>query len=319
MVCSKKAQFSCNNLCGRRLPCGNHYCTKSCHAVKYQSSILDEHGSCADDLAQKQGLLFLDDGSELVESCEECLFPCQKLFQDRKLACSHSCPFPCHPDSCPPCEVLLKRSCHCGAMVHVFKCSSYNKLSGEEQQLIRSCRGPCHRKLPNCPHLCSDICHSGQCPAIGQCTKKVTVRCACNRLKKEWVCQDVQNLYRNTGQDPKDIVKGIFGVGLIPCNADCTSKIRAIDAEFQIRKVQGPKDTDAPSAPARKRRKRPDRIQAMQRVSKFQVFISSLRRCLLFSIILSVACASLYYGYKGLFLLSDWMYEMEKRRVRKGF
>ncbi|KAF2319120.1 hypothetical protein GH714_013449 [Hevea brasiliensis] len=31
------ALFSCDNLCGNPLPCGNHYCTKTCHALKSQS------------------------------------------------------------------------------------------------------------------------------------------------------------------------------------------------------------------------------------------------------------------------------------------
>ncbi|XP_022633134.1 NF-X1-type zinc finger protein NFXL2-like [Vigna radiata var. radiata] len=36
MVCSDKSQFSCENLCGNPLPCGNHYCTKTCHALDSQ-------------------------------------------------------------------------------------------------------------------------------------------------------------------------------------------------------------------------------------------------------------------------------------------
>lgn len=31
------------------------------------------------------------------------------------------------------------------------------------------------RKLPNCPHLCSEICHPGQCPSSDRCLKKVDV------------------------------------------------------------------------------------------------------------------------------------------------
>ncbi|KAI0526869.1 hypothetical protein KFK09_002462 [Dendrobium nobile] len=315
MVCSKMSQFSCNSLCGNLLACGNHYCTKSCHAVKYQPSSSDGHGSYKDDLAQKHGPSLLDAGSDHAESCEECLLQCQKV---REPACSHPCPLPCHSDCCPPCEVLLKRSCHCGAMVHVFNCANYNRLTVEEQQLTRSCRGPCHRKLPNCPHLCSDICHPGQCPSINLCSKKVTVRCACNSLKKEWLCRDVQNLYRQTDRDPKDVVKSLFGIGLIPCNADCKSKVKVADAELQIQKVPVPKGIDVVAAAVTKRRKRRERIQVTKQVSKFQAFRSILQRCLLFTLILIVICASLYYGYKALFWLSDRMYEIERRKVKKG-
>lgn len=54
MVCSNRAEFSCDNLCGNPLPCGNHYCTYVCHAFKSHSS--------------KSG-----------ESCEECNLPCEKV------------------------------------------------------------------------------------------------------------------------------------------------------------------------------------------------------------------------------------------------
>jgi hypothetical protein len=60
MVCSNRTQFSCENLCGSPLSCGNHYCTKTCHALKSQSSTsLVQH--------------------KRSESCEECHLPCEKV------------------------------------------------------------------------------------------------------------------------------------------------------------------------------------------------------------------------------------------------
>ncbi|KAJ6900154.1 hypothetical protein NC652_026326 [Populus alba x Populus x berolinensis] len=123
IICSNRTQFSCENLCGSPLSCGNHYCTKTCHALKSQSSTsLVQH--------------------KRSESCEECHLPCEK---ERKPACRHSCPLPCHPGDCPPCKVLVKRSCYCGSMVHVFECIYYNNLSEKEQMAARSCGGSCHR------------------------------------------------------------------------------------------------------------------------------------------------------------------------------
>ncbi|KAG5146825.1 hypothetical protein JHK84_032368 [Glycine max] len=43
MVCSDKSQFSCENLCGNPVPCGNHYCTKTCHALENQKESLHVH------------------------------------------------------------------------------------------------------------------------------------------------------------------------------------------------------------------------------------------------------------------------------------
>ncbi|KAH0861509.1 hypothetical protein HID58_089770 [Brassica napus] len=120
MVCSDKTQFACDNLCGNPLPCGNHYCSFTCHPLEIRSSSLDKRS----------------------ESCEKCELRCQK---ERSPRCQHPCPRRCHPEDCPPCKTLVKRSCHCGAMVHAFECIEYNTLSEKEQSKARSCRGPCHR------------------------------------------------------------------------------------------------------------------------------------------------------------------------------
>ena len=72
---------------------------------------------------------------------------------------------------------------------------------------------------------------------------KVTVRCSCQTLKKEWLCQDVQAAYWKAGRDPKDISKSQFGSGLLPCNSDCKSKAQIIDQELHLRKS---KDLEVP-------------------------------------------------------------------------
>lgn len=178
MVCSDKTLFSCENLCGNPLPCGNHFCTKTCHPLKNQT---------VPSVRQARS-----------EPCEKCQLPCKKVLlipsywtalmihfrilhlpwkliftlvllkllsltffgtfetkccmiaenvfiQEREPACPHPCPLPCHPGECPPCKVLVKRSCHCGSMVHVFECIYFNILSEKEQMAARSCKGPCHR------------------------------------------------------------------------------------------------------------------------------------------------------------------------------
>lgn len=57
MVCSDKTQFACDNLCGNPLPCGNHYCSFTCHPLEIRSSSLDKRS----------------------ESCEKCELRCQKV------------------------------------------------------------------------------------------------------------------------------------------------------------------------------------------------------------------------------------------------
>ncbi|EXB88390.1 NF-X1-type zinc finger protein NFXL2 [Morus notabilis] len=295
MVCSNRMQFSCENLCGNLLPCSNHYCTKTCHALKSLSSTsVQQAGS---------------------EPCEDCNLPCEK---ERAPACSHPCPLTCHPGDCPPCKVLVKRSCHCGSMVHVFECIYYNSLSEKEQMNVRSCGGPCHRKLPNCTHLCPETCHPGQCPSPEKCSKKVSVRCGCQTLKKEWLCNDVQAAYRSAGSDPKDISKNQYGLGLIPCNSDCKSKIQVVESELRLRKskVSEVKEPETEKhGPKRKRRR--ERVQETKQISRLQRVAATVKRLLLAVLLAVAVIAALYYGYKGLLWLSDRMNEVDDQRQRR--
>lgn len=292
MVCSDRREFRCDNLCGNLLPCGNHYCTKTCHALKNQSSV-----------------------PERGDPCEDCDLPCQK---DRTPACSHSCPLKCHGEDCPPCKVLIKRSCHCGSMVHVFECIYYNSLSEREQLKVRSCGGPCHRKLPNCTHLCPETCHPGQCPSPDKCLKKVTVRCGCQTLKKEWLCKDVQMAYCNDNRDPKEIPKTQYGLGLLPCNSDCRKKVTPADSELQFRKSKAP-EKEEPEKNVPKRRRRRARVQEGQQISRLQNMFATIKRLFLLVIIIITLIAIVYFGYKGLLRLSDWMNEVEVQRQRKRY
>jgi len=38
------------------------------------------------------------------------------------------------------------------------------------------------------------------------------------------------------GCHPKDTPKNQFGIGLIPCNSDCKSKVQVVESELQLRK-----------------------------------------------------------------------------------
>ncbi|GJN05733.1 hypothetical protein PR202_ga23394 [Eleusine coracana subsp. coracana] len=65
---------------------------------------------------------------------------------------------------------------------------------------------------------------------------KVNVRCSCNTLKQEWICQDVLKEYRKSGRDPKEVPKNQYGVGLLACGENCIKKIKATDSELHLRK-----------------------------------------------------------------------------------
>ncbi|WCJ19874.1 NF-X1-type zinc finger protein NFXL2 [Euphorbia peplus] len=293
MVCSDMKLFFCDNLCGNPLPCGNHYCTKTCHALKNPST---------KPMIQQSS-----------EFCEGCRLPCEK---ERPPTCPHPCPLRCHPGDCPPCKVLVKRACHCGSMVHVFECINYNSLPEKKQIAAR----PCHRKLPNCTHLCSETCHPGPCPSSDKCSKKVTARCQCQTLKKEWQCRDVQAAYCGAGREPKDVSKSQFGIGLLPCNSTCKSKVVVVDQELHQRKAKDIEENELQTEKhASKRRKRRDRVQETKQISRVQKFLAIVQWILLAVALVVTLAIVTYSGYNGVLWLSDWMNEVEEQRQRKGY
>nr|CAB3476177.1 unnamed protein product [Digitaria exilis] len=308
----------CKLTCGEELTCG-HICKERCHGpisppnpeftLKPTKKKMEKHIECTP-------------GTPCPPCKEVVLVPClgQHLGQERAAReppCSHRCPLRCHLSDCPPCKVLVKKPCHCGAMVHAFECVYFNNLKAKEQLKVRSCGGPCHRKLPNCPHLCSEVCHPGTCPSVDQCMKKVNVRCACNTLKQEWICQDVLKEYRNSGRDPKEVSKSQFGAGLLACDDNCKKKLKAPDSELHLRKTQENKSPIVEVANIPKRRKRRDRGQEEVKVSKFQEVKTYVLRVLLMIFLSIIAAAGLYLLWKGIFRLSDLMNEMEEQKARQ--
>lgn len=204
-------------------------------------------------------------------------------------------------------------------MVHVFECTYYNNLSEKEQLSARTCGGPCHRKLPNCTHLCPETCHPGPCPSPEKCSKKVTVRCGCHNLKNSWLCHEVQTGYRKSGRDPKDIPKNQFGNGLLSCDSSCKSKAQAVESELLQRKPKAPEKEPENETHVPKRKKRRERVQETKQVSKLQKLVACLQRFVMLLIVLVSLVAVAYYGYKGLLWLNDWMNEVEEHREKRRY
>ena len=42
----------------------------------------------------------------------------------------------------------------------------------------------------SCGHRCPQQCHDGVCPSADKCQRKVTIRCRCRRIKKEFRCSE---------------------------------------------------------------------------------------------------------------------------------
>lgn len=68
--------------------------------------------------------------------------------------CVHKCIYQCHPGSCPPCNMMINKSCGCGRISQTQKCCS---------QRLLQCEEVCGRVL-NCEiHKCEQKCHHGSC------------------------------------------------------------------------------------------------------------------------------------------------------------
>lgn len=299
VVCSESRPFSCGRLCGNYLACGNHTCQKPCHEVTTITRKAGFEPAATDNLVEG-------------DSCEECILTCQKT---RIPTCLHPCMLRCHVGACSPCNTPLKRACHCGTLVQTFSCSTLNSFEQEELAKKLSCGGPCHRKLPNCTHLCSETCHPGPCKMGTNCRKKVSVWCKCQRLKKDWFCSDVQSAI---AKSKVSHLRGPIGVGLLSCDEECLKLAEEQKAREEMEGLRQ-RTVIVPEDPPKKvgKRRRHHASNANVEHSKIKECLRRIMKwCMLVLLIIMVA-ALFYFGVQGLYALSDWMNERDARRSRR--
>ncbi|RVE60906.1 hypothetical protein OJAV_G00186070 [Oryzias javanicus] len=156
--CCRQGQFSCERPCGRPLACGNHQCSRKCHLVT--------------------------DGNQ----CEMCEEGCSK---PRPPGCPHSCPRPCHPGDCPPCNQMIRQRCHCKISMLYVECTKLTAADAQLKVQLGTCGNQCPKEEEEeqpsgCGHRCKQVCHPGECEE--KCHQKVKLRCSCRRIKKEVPC-----------------------------------------------------------------------------------------------------------------------------------
>ncbi|XP_005090830.2 NF-X1-type zinc finger protein NFXL1 isoform X2 [Aplysia californica] len=160
--CHRVKPYSCGRVCGRKLACGNHVCQQDCHTVTGAPSV-----------------------HEAGAECPPCDLGCEAK---RPKGCNHACVKPCHSAPCPPCLIMVRMRCHCQTLVKHIECNKWLAASTQLQDTLKSCGQPCPKEMA-CGHPCGQVCHSGVCPNVDKCEKKVTLRCKCRRIKKEMVCR----------------------------------------------------------------------------------------------------------------------------------
>ncbi|KAJ8920654.1 hypothetical protein NQ315_004793 [Exocentrus adspersus] len=134
---------ACQNLCSEVPKCYKCYCGKTVDP-KYEPGIIP-HG-------------------------------CGEICLRKGRICEHKCTILCHPGPCPDCDVMVARSCGCGATQQTVKCCT-------DIELV--CNSICNKTL-NCGiHKCKSTCHPGNC---NPCTETIIQECYCGKQGRKVTC-----------------------------------------------------------------------------------------------------------------------------------
>ncbi|KAI8879259.1 hypothetical protein K501DRAFT_257137 [Backusella circina FSU 941] len=182
----------CPETCNKTLSCGNHQCKAKCHKGKCQPCL----EATFDELACHCGRTQLEPPIRCGTKVPVCHFPCVRLNP-----CGHVrfLQHNCHPDdeTCPPCPVLVSRSCLCGK-IELKNVPCYRESP--------RCGSPCGKSLPCGIHVCLKTCHGGPC------------------LTSEEACLQVCGSTKGCGHPCQD---KCHGASDCPEATPCTARIRA--------------------------------------------------------------------------------------------
>ncbi|KAG9668161.1 hypothetical protein KCU99_g8517, partial [Aureobasidium melanogenum] len=189
--------WSCGEVCGDLMPCGEHECPRPCHEglcgacevrvdARCYCGQVEKALLCADrgDEVTSHKKHDAEDGQNVVEEWTG-MFACANSC-DRAFDCGvHHCQKPCHsqeadPGHCPRSPDVVTR-CPCGK-TKLSEISPDARTSCEDP--IANCKKPCMKKL-SCGHSCEQLCHSGACMP---CLKAVPINCRCGRTTSTTIC-----------------------------------------------------------------------------------------------------------------------------------
>ncbi|CAG9859977.1 unnamed protein product [Phyllotreta striolata] len=182
-IYSGEKQYSCNNVCGKLLSCGNHYCQELCHENSCKL--------CPRDVTVIKTCPCLK--TPLKEPRLSCLDPilccgqlCGKVLSCGQPNAPHVCENRCHEGSCPPCPKTTLVRCRCGRMDKELPCQELTTKADDARcekkctkkrscgkhkcnqlcciEIEHICPFPCNRLLSCGQHRCERTCHSGHCP-----------------------------------------------------------------------------------------------------------------------------------------------------------
>ncbi|KAI1142986.1 hypothetical protein F5Y05DRAFT_138279 [Hypoxylon sp. FL0543] len=194
--------WSCHQVCGDPLPCGEHDCQRECHVGLCGSCKVpilslcycgreskqipcDERGDkrASYNYGQVENGVSEDDniGRGWFSGSFQCNSICGRAFDCGK----HHCEKNCHPQDenaahCPFSPDMIA-FCPCGKKLLADLTNNPREFCTDP---VPNCGQVCMKPLP-CGHMCRDTCHSGPC---SPCMQAMEISCRCGRTKTSSVC-----------------------------------------------------------------------------------------------------------------------------------
>lgn len=192
--------LSCDQTCGRLLPCGLHRCDKLCHDGACGDCVIVREKQCycgRDSITEDCGGVHQ---ASLRYSCSQeggqtewtgeysCGQPCPWVYDCGKHAEAALSSAICHPHAssyplpCPRTPAFVS-TCPCGKKSLEDITSNVRNSCSDP---VPTCGQTCNRVRNSCGHPCTSICHEGPCEP---CNEEVTLVCRCGNDKKTLKCR----------------------------------------------------------------------------------------------------------------------------------
>lgn len=217
--------WSCNEICGDLMPCGEHTCQRPCHEGLCGACEVETDGrcycgkvekrlACCDRGEEKPSMTAEDSAQPAISEHWTGIFRCANLCE-RSYDCGrHQCEQSCHSQQleqphCPRSPDVVTH-CPCGK-------TALKEISDIVREFctatIPNCDKKCMKKLA-CGHECQKVCHSGECML---CLLTVTIACRCGRVQSPTVCHQGQE---EPPQCPR-VCKANLNCGRHECGERC--------------------------------------------------------------------------------------------------
>ena len=235
--------WSCGEICGDLLPCGEHTCLLPCHEglcgscevqlpSKCYCGKIEQLMACSTRGKELPSIQMMDAEQGLVEKrwigSFDCRSACGRYFDCGK----HSCSMGCHPQSLDPTHCPFSpdviQHCPCGKTPLLAMSDSIRTTCSVP---IPNCSKICSKPL-GCGHLCQQTCHTGSCMP---CLTTISIACRCGRVRVSSIC------HQGTEEPPQCLrtCKATMNCGRHECGERCCSGERkAAERQATKRKLR---------------------------------------------------------------------------------